>query len=191
MLRKRMKPTEYQVDSWPPSGTYTTSGAECCAHVWNQQNTGLICYRRPEHTSWMLCKRMKLTEYRVDSLPPSRTYTTSSAECFAYVWNQENTELIGYRRPEPTCWIICKRMKLIKHQVNSLPPSGTYTTPGAECFAHVWNQQNTELIGYRRPEPTCWILYKRMKPTEYQVDSLPPSWTYTTSCPECFAHVWN
>ena len=36
-------------------------------------------------TSGMLCTRMKPTEYRVDSLPPSGSYTTPRAECFANV----------------------------------------------------------------------------------------------------------
>ena len=36
-------------------------------------------------TYGMLCKRMKPTEYHVDNLPPSETYTTPSAKCFADV----------------------------------------------------------------------------------------------------------
>ena len=211
MLCKGMKPTGYQVDSLPPARSYTTPLAECFANVWN----GIQCWQYTavrnlrNSTCWMLCKHMKPTEYQVDSSPPSGAYTTPRADCFANVWNQQNTRLTVYRRQEPTqphvrnalqtyetnripgwqftavknlhnhrCGMLCTRMKPTEYLVHRLPPSGTDVLNALQThetnripawqFTAVRNLHNVK----------CGMLCTRMKPTKYLVDMLPPSGTY-------------
>ena len=63
----RIKPTEYQVSSSPPSGTNTTPRAECGANVQNQQSTRLTVHRREEQTQPHV--RNVLQTYKTNRIP--------------------------------------------------------------------------------------------------------------------------
>ena len=120
-------------------------------------------------TCGMLCEYIERIEYQVNSLPTSRTYITERAGCSA------------------------STKELSEFHVDSLPPSGSYTTSRAGCFA------NTQII-QRIPgwqftaitnlhNSTCGMLGDHVKPTEYKVNRLPPSGTYTTPRAGCFANI--
>ena len=131
MLCQRIKHIEYSVGSLPPLWTYTTPRAECFANVSNIQNTGLPVHRRHEHTQPHV--RNVLQTYKTYRIPGWQ---------FTTVMNIYN----------PTCGMLCKRIEPTEYRVGSWPPSWTYTTPRAECFANVLNIQNTGFAVYHRHE---------------------------------------
>ena len=70
-------------------------------------------------TYGMFCKRVKPTEYRVDRVPPSETYTTPRADCFANASKQQNARLTVYCRQKPTQPHV--RIALQTYESNRIP----------------------------------------------------------------------